>query len=176
MSALLRARRAGTFSSRWPASALLLSHGLCAQDAPTTQSQQEHVPPDPPTAQDDHPMSYRAMAREMQMDDRSAIGKVMLDRLEWRDTSGASAFEWNGEAWYGNDSDKIWLKAEGERRAGGDRDRAHRAAVESHVQSMVERADRSAPRLRHRPFTQLGRARRAGPGARFHRRRSHCFI
>src|SRR6185295_15405031 len=81
-------------------------------------SEQEHVPPDPPTAQDDHSMPYREMVRVMEMDDRSTFGKVMLDRLEWRDADGGSAFEWNGDAWYGNDYDKILLKAEGKRHAG----------------------------------------------------------
>jgi copper resistance protein B len=81
-------------------------------------SEQEHVPPDPPTAQVDHSMPYEAMARMMEMDDRSTFGKVMLDRLEWRNTERGSAFEWNADAWYGNDYDKIWLKAEGKRHAG----------------------------------------------------------
>src|ERR1700755_2844706 len=74
-------------------------------------SEQEHVPPDPPTAQEDHSMSYKEMVRMMEMDDRSTFGKVMLDRLEWRDAEGGSALEWNADAWYGNDDDKIWLKA-----------------------------------------------------------------
>ena len=80
-------------------------------------SEEEHVPPDPPTAQEDHSMPYKQMARVMEMDDRSTFGKVMLDRLEWRDADGGNAFEWNAEAWYGNDYDKIWLKAEGNRHA-----------------------------------------------------------
>ena len=60
-------------------------------------------------------MSYRAMARTMEMDDTSATGKVMFDRLEWRNASGGSAFAWNADAWYGNDYNKLWLKSEGER-------------------------------------------------------------
>lgn len=80
-------------------------------------SEQEHVPPDPPTAQDDHSMPYKEMARMMEMDDRSTFGKIMVDRLEWRDADGGSAFEWNADAWYGNDYDKIWLEAEGNRHA-----------------------------------------------------------
>ena len=83
-----------------------------------TQSEQEHVPPDAPTSQDNHPMSYRAMAREMEMDDTSATGKLLLDRLEWRDTHAGDAFAWNAEAWYGNDANKLWLKTEGEREQG----------------------------------------------------------
>jgi copper resistance protein B len=51
----------------------------------------------------------------MEMDDKSSTGKVMFDRLEWRDANGGGAFAWNGDAWYGNDYNKVWLKSEGER-------------------------------------------------------------
>jgi copper resistance protein B len=80
-------------------------------------SEQEHVPPDPPTSQLDHSMPYQEMARMMEMDDRSTFGKVMFDRLEWRDADRGNAFEWNAQAWYGNDYDKIWLETEGVRHA-----------------------------------------------------------
>jgi copper resistance protein B len=88
------------------------------QTGEPTQSEREHVPPDPPTAPDDHRMSYRAMARMMEMDDTSATGMVLLDRLEWRNANRGSALAWNADAWYGNDYDKLWLKTEGERRSG----------------------------------------------------------
>lgn len=89
-----------------------------ASPAEPTQSQQEHVPPDPPAAQDDHPMSYREMARVMEMDDTSATGMLLFDRLEWRDATRGSALAWNADAWYGNDAHKFWLKSEGSRQNG----------------------------------------------------------
>ena len=48
------------------------------------RSEREHVPPDPPQTHV-HAMPYREMAEMMGMDDRKRFGKVMLDRLEWRD-------------------------------------------------------------------------------------------
>ena len=42
------------------------------------------MPPDPPQTHV-HAMPYREMAEMMGMDDRTRFGKVMLDRLEWRD-------------------------------------------------------------------------------------------
>jgi len=94
---------------------LLLTFDVAAQE---TQSEKEHVPPDPPTAQDAHSMPYREMVRVMQMDDTHPYGKVLIDRLEWRDANGGDGLEWNAEAWYGNDDDKLWFKSEGNRSDG----------------------------------------------------------
>lgn len=97
---------------------LALSGALSAQESSPAQSQQEHVPPDPPTTELNHDMPYREMTRMMQMDDRTPVGKVLLDRFEWRDTSAGEGIAWNGEAWYGGDYDKLWLKTEGTRHDG----------------------------------------------------------
>jgi copper resistance protein B len=41
--------------------------------------------------------------------------RVVVDRLEARlDDDGGDGYLWDGEAWYGGDIDKLWLKAEGE--------------------------------------------------------------
>lgn len=79
-----------------------------------TTSEAEHVPPDPPKHSMGE-MSYRAMAEMMQMDDRERYGKVLVDQLEWRDTSEGSASVWDVEAWYGSDYNKAWLRTEGDR-------------------------------------------------------------
>jgi len=73
----------------------------------------QHVPPPPPQ----HPMaeiSSAEMVRMMQMDDTARTGQVLLDQLEWRHTDAGSAGVWEGEAWYGGDYDKLWLRTEGE--------------------------------------------------------------
>lgn len=93
-----------------------------ADQAEPTQSEREHVPPDPPQQEIDHPASYRQMVEMMEMDDQVRIGKVMLDRLDWRDANGASLLEWDASAWYGGDYNKLWLKTEGERRDGSTED------------------------------------------------------
>jgi len=46
-------------------------------------------------------------------------GMLLIDQLEafhGRDANGQS---WEAEGWYGNDSDKLWLRSEGERSRGG---------------------------------------------------------
>lgn len=40
--------------------------------------------------------------------------KVMIDRLEYRAVDGRDGYAWEGDAWYGGDYDKLWLKTEGE--------------------------------------------------------------
>jgi copper resistance protein B len=87
-----------------------------AQQSPT-QSEREHVPPDPPQ-QEMHDMPYNAMVEMMDMDDTAPVGKVLFDQLDWRDADGADVFAWDAEAWYGTDYDKLWIKAEGARHGG----------------------------------------------------------
>lgn len=38
---------------------------------------------------------------------------VLFDRLEWSDSEGG-AFAWEAEAWIGTDTDRLWLRSEGE--------------------------------------------------------------
>ena len=59
-------------------------------------------------------MSYKSMAQMMQMDDRERFGAVLIDQLEWGEGSGAGAFDWYAQGWYGGDYNKLWLKTEGE--------------------------------------------------------------
>ena len=76
-----------------------------------------HVPPDPPQ----HPMGdmpYPKMAAMMQMDDTARTGMVLIDQLEWRNTAEGNALAWDAEGWYGGDTNKVWLRSEGERVAG----------------------------------------------------------
>lgn len=63
-------------------------------------------------------MSYREMARTMEMDDTSATGMLLFDRLEWRNAKAGDALVWNAEAWYGNDANTLLLKSEGARHNG----------------------------------------------------------
>lgn len=41
-------------------------------------------------------------------------GKLLVDRLEYRAQDGHDGYAWEGEAWYGGDYDRLWLKSEGE--------------------------------------------------------------
>jgi copper resistance protein B len=87
-------------------------------------SEREHVPPDPPQSSV-HSMPYHEMADMMGMDDRRRFGKVLIDRLEWRDAD-TSIYEWDAAAWYGGDYHKLWIETEGEHADG----ETHDARVE----------------------------------------------
>jgi copper resistance protein B len=48
------------------------------------------------------------------MDDASLLGRVLVDQLEWREAGGAAAADWQAEAWYGGDYNKLWARSEGD--------------------------------------------------------------
>jgi len=81
------------------------------------ESELQHVPPDPPR-HPMHDMPDEKMTDLMAMDDTAAAGMVLLDQLEWRQTGNQDALYWDGQAWFGNDYNKVKLKSEGERIAG----------------------------------------------------------
>lgn len=82
--------------------------------APVTQSSAEspspHIPPAPP-ANAMEPMSAKEMVDVMGMDDAARYGKFMLNEAEWGDSR---SFAWDLDTWYGSDTDKLWIKSEGE--------------------------------------------------------------
>jgi copper resistance protein B len=92
------------------------THGHAEQgvsDEPT-ESEREHVPPDPPQhVMSD--MSKERMIELMQMEDDAALGMMVLDQLEWRGTDDVDAQVWEFDAWYGDDYNKLWFETEGER-------------------------------------------------------------
>ncbi|WP_081598876.1 copper resistance protein B [Tistrella mobilis] len=58
---------------------------------------------------------------------------VLFDRLEYRAVDGHDGYAWDGEAWYGGDYNRLWLKTEGEGAFG--------EAVESaEIQALYSRA------------------------------------
>jgi copper resistance protein B len=76
----------------------------------------DHVAPPPP----EHAMgamSDAAMNDVMGMDDQANFGLIAFDRLEVLGGSDHAA-AWSAHAWYGGDSDKLWLRSEGEHRDG----------------------------------------------------------
>ena len=74
---------------------------------------QEVAPATPGTAM--HDLSYREMARMMEMDDAAAFGKLLADQFEWRHGDGADGPAWDIQGWYGTDYNKLWVKTEGVR-------------------------------------------------------------
>ena len=49
----------------------------------------------------------------MTMHDDRPIFHLLLEEFEYR-AGGEGAFQWESQAWYGNDSHKLWFKSEGE--------------------------------------------------------------
>ena len=87
---------------------------LCAGAASAQQPESDHVPPTPP-ASELREMSQGEMTRMMEMNDATALGKLLVDQLEWRHGDGAEGPAWDAQAWYGTDYDKLWFKTEGVR-------------------------------------------------------------
>jgi copper resistance protein B len=84
-----------------------------AADGTPTESELNHVPPPPP----EHAMgamSNEQMIELMQMEDNAPVGMVLVDQLEWQQIDNADALLWEAQAWYGDDYNKAWFKAEGE--------------------------------------------------------------
>jgi len=60
-------------------------------------------------------------------------GRVLLDRLEYRARDGHNGYSWEGEAWYGGDYDRLWLKSKGEGGFGKSFEKAETQALWSHA-------------------------------------------
>jgi copper resistance protein B len=59
--------------------------------------------------------------------------RVLIDRLEYRATKGRDGYAWEGDAWFGGDHVRLWLKSEGEGSFGG-------ALHHGEVQALFSRA------------------------------------
>ena len=51
----------------------------------------------------------------MDMADNAPFGRLLIDQLEQFHGRNANGQTWEAEGWYGKDSDKLWLRTEGER-------------------------------------------------------------
>lgn len=49
----------------------------------------------------------------------TTTGTVQLNIFEYQAHSGRDGYRWDGEAWYGGDIDRLWIKSEGEGEFGG---------------------------------------------------------
>jgi copper resistance protein B len=90
------------------------------QDAPVPGDTGHVAPAAPETPM--HEMSSGEMTRIMEMNDAAALGKLLVDQLEWRDGEGTSGPAWDAQAWYGTDYNKLWFKTEGVRLGGATED------------------------------------------------------
>ncbi|KJV35209.1 copper resistance protein CopB [Luteibacter yeojuensis] len=72
------------------------------------------------------PAMMHGMAMD-DMDDTAPSAMLLLDRLESFAGQGGHGQSWEAEGWYGNDTNKLWLRSEGEREGG----RPHDGDVEA---------------------------------------------
>ena len=94
--------------------------GAFAQDAMqgmTMPMQGGAAPPDARSPDYSDGVDAGAMAGMDMLDDK-ALGMLLFDRLEYFDGRDANGVALEAQAWYGNDANKLWLKAEGERSGG----------------------------------------------------------
>ncbi|MDE2280422.1 MAG: copper resistance protein B [Xanthomonadaceae bacterium] len=54
----------------------------------------------------------------MDMADNAPLGMVVIDQLEAFHGRDANGLAWDAEGWYGNDTNKLWIRTEGERSRG----------------------------------------------------------
>jgi len=97
-------------------------HAGHAMPTPAALPPNDHVAPPPPQRQP-APMPPEHMADMMQMDDLARRGMWLFDRLErTRGVGGDYATAWEAEGWWGSDTNRVWLRTEGERSAEGTHD------------------------------------------------------
>ncbi len=75
----------------------------------------------PPDARDPDTYAEGTTFRNLpgnEMHDEMPFGRVLLDKFEYAKGDGEQGQNLDAEAWYGNDYNKAWFKAEGERRGG----------------------------------------------------------
>jgi copper resistance protein B len=59
-------------------------------------------------------MAMQYMGGQMPgMDDNPAFGHVLLEQFEDRTSGADHSFRYDGQGWYGTDTDKLWVKSEG---------------------------------------------------------------
>jgi copper resistance protein B len=76
------------------------------------------APPDARSSDYSDGYAYGSMPG-MDMNDNPSIGMLLLDRLEYvHSRDGGNAMAIDGQAWYGKNFDKLWMKFEGEQADG----------------------------------------------------------
>ena len=69
-------------------------------------------PPDARSPDYSDGVGYGAM-HGMDMTDNAPLGMLLIDRLEGFHGRGANGQAWEVQGWYGNDTNKLWLRTEG---------------------------------------------------------------
>ncbi len=75
------------------------------------------APPNARSADYSDGVGYGSM-KGMDMADNAPLGMLLIDRLEAFHGPDANGQSWEAQGWYGNDSNKLWIRTEGERSRG----------------------------------------------------------
>jgi copper resistance protein B len=54
----------------------------------------------------------------MDTTDKAPLGMLLIDQLEYTNGNDANGLSWEAEGWYGNDSNKLWVRTERDRSGG----------------------------------------------------------
>ncbi|MDN6887832.1 copper resistance protein B [Variovorax sp. NFACC27] len=93
--------------------------GMNMGSMPGMGPMQGGTPPPDARNPDAHAEGMPKMAMPgMDMADDERFGRILVNELEYAKGRDARGQNLNVEAWYGGDYNKLWIKAEGERRAG----------------------------------------------------------
>ena len=94
------------------------THGMSSMQAMDMSSMQGGTaPPDARSPDYSDGYHYGAM-RGLDMPDDAPYGMLMLDQFEYADGNYGNSIFLDGEAYYGTDFNKLWIKVEGERSGG----------------------------------------------------------
>lgn len=100
--------------------------------------------------QDSFPLPPKAWAPPVM--DQQIFSYLLVDRLETQSRKGEDLRVWEAQGWVGGDYEKLWLKAEGERTAGGRTEEANVEALYArlispfwYLQAGVRYEDRPSP-------------------------------
>ena len=97
------------------------------------------TPPPPPPADHAADAVYGAPAMAMGRHHLETFhggqktGQVAFNLAEYQVRKGRDGFEWNGQAWYGGDIGRLWVKSEGDGTFGRSVERAEVQALYSHA-------------------------------------------
>lgn len=88
--------------------------------------------------------------------DQEPFAYFVLDRFEYRAQKGADVRMWDGQAWFGGDYNRLWLKSEGQQSVGGRTEEAdllvlyaRRIAPFWHLQGGLRSEVRPGPTTNH---------------------------
>jgi copper resistance protein B len=93
-----------------------MDHAAMGHEMPRTADQP--VTPIPELTDADRAAAVRPAGGHV-MDDNGMQRFVLIDRLEAFDANEGDGVEWDAQAWFGTDLNKLWLRSEGERTGGG---------------------------------------------------------